>query len=46
MADSVSKDAKTLKVEVWWKKTLDRDLWRNQGGRSPYRTVEPEEKKI
>jgi hypothetical protein len=25
--DSVLKDVKLLKVEVWWKKALDRNIW-------------------
>jgi hypothetical protein len=26
--DSVLKDGKLLKVEVWWKKAFDRNIWR------------------
>jgi hypothetical protein len=26
--DSVLKDVKLLKVEKWWKKALDRNIWR------------------
>jgi hypothetical protein len=25
--DSVLKDVKLLKVETWWKKALDRNIW-------------------
>jgi hypothetical protein len=25
--DSVLKDAKLLKIEAWWKKALDRNIW-------------------
>jgi len=26
--DSVLKDVKTFKVEAWWKKALDRNIWK------------------
>jgi hypothetical protein len=28
LLDSALKDVKLLKVETWWKKALDRNIWR------------------
>jgi hypothetical protein len=43
--DSVLKYVKLLKVETWWKKARDRNIWGedHQGGQGSYRTVEPAE---